>query len=241
MAGKKSPPSPKKPLKRTAQSAEIAFQTLRKAILTGEFKEGDVVREVRLVREWGIGRTPLREAIRRAAEFGYLVLRPNHAPVVRQLSAEDIIQIYALRAVLECFALESAWDKLKESDIKNLRRLAEAARKAKDPDRRLHAQFAFDNALHLLWTGRSGNSWLVTILERLFIFRPNYQSKDVNMLTERPDVTENAFEDHLGILDALERKDLTAARRLLRQHIQHAGTVLAGLHQPTAAKKRQRR
>lgn len=228
MAGKK--PLPRKELKRTAQSAEVAFQTLRKAILTGEFKEGDKVREIRLVREWGVGRTPLREAIRRAAEAGYLVLRPNHAPVVRKLSAEDILQIYSVREVLECFALESAWGRFSAADLKELERLESAARKAKDPERRLHAQFAFDNALHRFWSEKSGNAWLVSILDRLFIFRPNYQSREINVMTERPNVIEAAFVDHQKILEALQKGDLVSARKALRRHIRHAGVVLAGLH-----------
>jgi len=229
----KSSPSGKAPrtVKRSAQSAEIAFQKLRKAILSGEFKEGDRVREIRLVRDWKIGRTPLREAIRRAAESGYLVLRPNHAPVVRKLTADDIRQIYALREILECFALECAWDKLREADVKNLRRLADTARKTKDLDRRRSAQFIFDSALHQLWTARSGNPWLITILERLFIFRPNYQTRDTNMLDERSDAVEQAFAEHESILVAIEKKNLKAARRVLRRHISHAGELLAALHE----------
>lgn len=237
MAQRTAPKKNSRPVKRTAQSAEIAFQKLRKAILTGEFKEGDKVREIRLVRDWKIGRTPLREAIRRAAESGYLVLRPNHAPVVRKLSAEDITQIYAIREVLECFALECAWDQFREVDFKNLRRLARAVRQAKDSDSRQHAQFVFDNALHQLWTTKSGNPWLSTILDRLFIFRPNYQSRDVNMLGERPDVIEEAFADHESILTALEEKKFNTAKRALRRHIRHAGVVLAGFHQPQRQKK----
>lgn len=228
MAGKKAPS--RKPVKRKAQSAEIAFQMLRKAILTGEFKEGDRVREVRLVREWGIGRTPLREAIRRAAEAGYLVLRPNFAPVVRKLSAEDIAQIYALREVLECFALEQAWDHLRSEDLKSLKSLQATADKARDMEGRVHAQFVFDDALHRLWAGRSRNPWLAAILDRLFIFRPNYQSRDFSVLTERPEVTEGAFAEHKQILAALQRRDLPTARRALRRHIRQASVVLASLH-----------
>lgn len=219
-------------VKRTAQLAEIAFQKLRKAILAGEFQEGDVVREVRLVREWKIGRTPLREAIRRAAESGYLVLRPNHAPVVRRLSAEDILQIYALRGVLEVFALECAWDKLRAGDLARIRRLAAAAGRAKAPDRRLAAQFAFDHALHLLWIEGCGNPWLASILDRLILFRPNYQSREVSMLTGQPDVVEGAFAEHEAILEALTRRDLPSARRALGRHIEKAGRVLAALHRP---------
>jgi len=236
MAGERSVKN--SPVKRTAQSAEIAFQTLRKAILTGELKEGDKVREIRLARQWKIGRTPLREAIRRAAESGYLILRPNHAPIVRELSAADILQIYALRKVLECYALECAWNELRESDFESLRKLEGKVQTAKSGRSRLHAQFTFDNALHQLWVTKNGNPWLISIVERLLIFRPNYQSRDVNILAGRPDLTDAAFEDHQKILAALIQRDLPRALRALRRHISEAGTILAGLHPTGSAPKK---
>lgn len=228
MAGERAPKN--SPLKRPAQSAEIAFQKLRKAILAGELKEGDVVREIRLVREWKIGRTPLREAIRRAAEFGYMVLRPNHAPIVRKLTPADILQIYALREVLECFALESAWPRLKDCNFESLFKLVQKIEKTRKPEKRLEAQFLFDTQLHQLWVSQCNNPWLVSILDRLFIYRPNYRSNDTNVMADRLDLLEGAFEEHKKILLAISRGNLKEARRILRQHISHAGAILASIH-----------
>jgi hypothetical protein len=87
MANGKKAKSPR--LIRTAEQCERAFQMLRKSILTGEFKEGDPVREPRLARECKIRRTPFRQAVRQAAVFGCLTLRPKQAPSFRRLSAED--------------------------------------------------------------------------------------------------------------------------------------------------------
>lgn len=86
-------PKRKRIVKRTAHQEEDAFLRLRNAVLTGAFSEGAPLMEARLAREWGIGRTPFRQAVRRAAEFGYLTLRPNKPPIIRRLSADDIKNI----------------------------------------------------------------------------------------------------------------------------------------------------
>lgn len=219
-----------RPVKRTAHSAEIAFQRLRNAILSGECAEGTPLREIQLARKWGIGRTPLREAIRRAAECGYLILRPNQAPLVRKLTAADIVHIYEIREALECLALESAWDHFDTSDLIRLQKLEADVHVASDTDQRRNAQYIFDTELHEFWLSRCSNPWLSSILERLLIFRPNYQTKSVNMLIEYPEKIEAAFVHHQRILAGLTQRDLTAARRALRQHIRHASTLLAQLH-----------
>ncbi len=93
--------SPLRKLRRSGQTADQIFRRLIEAILSGEFPNGSVIREARLARDWKTGRTPLREAMRRAAESGFIVLRPNQAPIVRPLTADDIRDLYELREVLE--------------------------------------------------------------------------------------------------------------------------------------------
>lgn len=218
------PPTPP-PLKRTAQLAEAAFKRLQQAILSRELNQGDTVREQRLAREWNIGRTPMREAVRRAAEFGYLVLRPNQAPTVRQLSPDDIRQIYAIREMLECYALKEAKKHITDEDILKLRELADEAETATKG--RLAAQLIFDATLHETWTSRCGNNWLVEAIDRLLIYRPNL----ANLLATRSALAEQAFEEHKAILIALEARNFTKAIRMLGVHIKNSGIVLAHITQ----------
>ena len=71
---------PQRRTKRTADTAEQVFQRLVEAILTGELEGGAVVPEAKLARQWHVSRTPLREAVRRVAEAGLLILRPTKPP-----------------------------------------------------------------------------------------------------------------------------------------------------------------
>lgn len=202
-------------LKRPGQTADQIFQRLIEAILSGELPSGSVVRESRLARTWRISRTPLREAMRRAAENGFIILRPNQAPILRRLTAHDIRDLYDLRRVLELHALELAWAHLRAGDLAALRALATQAKPAgaRDWPKRC---LKFDLALHGLWMRRCGNSWLVASLEWHYRFLRIFQ----RWIGQSPVSLATAYTQHLGILEALETDDKALALARLRQHIQ---------------------
>jgi DNA-binding GntR family transcriptional regulator len=218
-------PSNSRSTKRAADLSGIAFQRLRQAILTGELKEGERVRESRLAVEWGIGVTPLREAVRRMAEIGHLILQPNHAPVVRTLRGADILEIYALREVLECFAVRRSWDAICKADLKPLRDLVKKADAAKVRSRRIQAQLALDSKLHELWISNENGPWAASILERLLAFQPNL----AKVLINHTKFADEAFGEHREILEALQNRDLELTLDRLGRHIRRSGTVLAEL------------
>ncbi len=227
----------KKPqLKRTAIKPDIAFERLQRAILIGELKQGEVVREKRLAAEWGISRTPMRQAVQRAAEAGYLVLKPNRSATVRQFTLDDIRQIYDLRELLECYALELAWPNFRKADFARLRKLQKVILPLKDMQKRLDAQFTFDRELHGLWISKSDNPWLIAALERLLIYRPNLSE----LLKRYPQVPEKAFQDHTQIIQAMEEGDLKRTKTLLKRHIRKSGEMIYKffiLHEKAKAEK----
>ena len=225
-------PMPQKPKKnkRAADLSGIAFQRLRQAILTGELKGGDRVRESRLAAEWNIGVTPLREAVRQMAAIGYFILEPNHAPVVRKLSGADIREIYAIREVLECFALRRSWETISKDDLKRVRGLAEKANLTKTKNSRLRVRFSLDTELHQLWISPENNPWLASILERLITYRPNL----IKVLIAHATFVDEAFDEHQQILAALEKGDIDLAVERLSYHIRKSGSVLAELTERAA-------
>ncbi len=213
--------------KRTADLAEVAFRRLQQAILTGELAEGDRVRESRLAADWDIGITPLREAVRRMAAMGYVVLKPNHAPTVRKIDAEDIRQIYEIRETLECLALKKVWNSLPATDLAVLHQAVARVDASKTKPARLQAQFALDTLLHGLWSAPVDNPWLAGTLERVFIYRPNLMS----VMANRAHFVEESFEQHKEILQAIETRQQKKALLLLAQHVRRSGYILAKVSQ----------
>ena len=221
-----------KPQKRTGDLAEQAFERLREAILTGELKEGERVREARLAAEWKMGVTPIKAAVRRLAGMGYLVLRPNHAPIVRKLEVSDIEEIYELREMLECHALRKKAADIAKSDLTALRQMVNKVEATTSPASRLRAQFALDTKLHELWISGPTHPWLAASLEGLLIYRPNL----IHVLKAHPALVERAFEDHKRILKALEKGNIENAVLLLSEHIKKSGLALVALGKPAGSR-----
>ncbi len=220
-------------LLRPGDTAGRIFDDLIAGILDGRFQPGAVLREARLALEWGVSRTPLREAIRRAAEAGFIVLRPNRAPVVRILDRTDVDGLYDLRGLLECHALELAWPRLDQAEILRLVAAAAALDGGSGATWRQKC-LTLDRDLHSLWVDRCGNSWLRADLAKHHDFLRIFQrwvGRDDAALAQ-------ALDEHATILTALAAGDRRAARSALAAHIAHsAAAVTAALARqpPTSA------
>jgi DNA-binding GntR family transcriptional regulator len=208
--------------KRQATTSVDAFERLIEAILSGQIGTGSSLREAKLAREWGISRTPLREAVRRAAEAGFLVLRPNQAPLVRHLTANDIRDLYELRELLELHSLRLAWGRIAPSAITKVEALAQAATPGKSRQWTQRC-LVFDIALHRLWMDACGNGWLRHDLERLYQFLRIVQ----NLMSTDSEAMTKAYAEHMAILEALAAQDQAATTRALRLHIQHARAAVS--------------
>lgn len=76
-------------------------EALREAILDGELSSGTRLREEELAQEFGVSRTPIREALKQLGSEGLLELSPHQGAIVTRLTVEDILAIYVVREVLE--------------------------------------------------------------------------------------------------------------------------------------------
>lgn len=214
-------PSNSRKLKRLGLGAEKAFQLLIEAILNGKFNGGDTLREVRLARQWKVGRTPLREAMRRAAESGFVVLRTNRAPIVRILSMEDINNLYELRELLELYAFDMAWKHLTSENISGLEELARQSVPFSSKGWQKQC-LRFDAAMHELWTSLCGNKWLADDLHRhyrlvrVFI---GWSGRNEELLVA-------AYHEHLQIFNAIKSQNKQLTGELLRSHIRHAAELV---------------
>ena len=83
-----------------------AFQLLRKQILSGELSSGDELPEKRLAEEYGISRTPIREALRKLAAEGLVTISDAKIAVVASFTEEDGLQHLEIRELLEVYNLE---------------------------------------------------------------------------------------------------------------------------------------
>jgi DNA-binding GntR family transcriptional regulator len=202
--------------KRAADLAEQAFGRLVQAILAGELENGMPLREAALARTWNVSRTPLREAVRRAAAAGLLILRPNQAPLVRPLGVADVQSLYDVRELLEIHALELAWPSLTSPACDKL--LAMAQRAAPGQRNWRERCLRFDLALHRSWSESCGNAWLRADLERYYQFLQIFQ----RWIGRDPEALKKGYHDHIAILQAIRDRRRATACESLRKHIRES-------------------
>lgn len=101
----------------SGQSFVAVHARLRAAILDGEVGEGAITSQATLAERFGVGRTPLREALRMLQREGLIISEPNHRVRVAGLSADDVEELYIMRIALETIAIRLTVPMLTATDI----------------------------------------------------------------------------------------------------------------------------
>lgn len=209
-------PTPRKRKKTPKPSSfgEVAYSRLKQAIQDGVFKPGEPIRESRVADWLKVSRTPVRDAIRRLQSEGLLSYRLHDGVVVATLDRQDVINLYAVREVLEGAAAGMAARHASEVEIGALRAILRAAGNTKDPVLIAEQNFRFHALIHQ--TAR--NPYLIrtinTFRESLALLGP-----PTTVVPGRPKAVDKA---HAEIFAAIEKHDAKAAEDAMRAHIRSA-------------------
>ena len=145
---------------------EIVCEVLRDAIRSGILKPGEWLKENDLADELLVSRTPVREAIRKLEQEGYVVTVPRRGAYVASVSIRDINEIFEIRAALEALACELAAERITEDEQERLERLLVAIGRAieeHDMERIVRTDIEF----HELLYQAARNERLLTIIGNL--------------------------------------------------------------------------
>ncbi len=194
-----------------------AFQRIQTAIVKGDIPPGARISEQYLSTTFGIGRGPLREAIRRL-EGRRLVVRIPHAGVrVVSLSYAELIELYHVREALEGMACRQAAANMTESEIAGLREvLAEHEQHSGLKANESYYQQEGDLDIHYLIIQGSKNHTLSDMLcGDLYHLVRMYRYR----FSTTPKRPQQAFAEHHRIIEAIADRDGELAEMLMRRHI----------------------
>ena len=198
-----------------ARLEDNLYTTLKGAILDGSFSVDAPMREVALSEQYGVSRTPVREALNRLLHDS-LLERRGRGLYVRSVPLEDVLQIYELRILLEGEAAAQAAESRRQSDLIALDLLVERDKALVDPsdEERTRTNLEFHEAV---WTA-TNNRILTDILERL---RTHLIHAPMSTLST-PGRWDEAIEEHQSLVDALRARDVEAARTIAQDHMRTA-------------------
>jgi DNA-binding GntR family transcriptional regulator len=196
-----------------ASFADRAYYAIRELIVTLELPPGAVVREPELTERLGIGRTPVREALRRLAQERLVEVFPRRGMFVTEVDARDLARLCEVRLALEPEAARLAAERATQADLAELRAvLAELDGRRKRDSRAL---IDLDERIHRAIYHASHNPYLAETLEEYFA----HALRIWMVALERTDIAA-AVGGHHAVLEAVVRGDGARAARLMREHVE---------------------
>jgi DNA-binding GntR family transcriptional regulator len=199
-------------------------ERLRARIFAHELAPGDWIDEQALAAEYGISRTPMREALKVLASEGLVELKPRRGCYVTQLSEQDLDEVFPVMAVLEGKVAEEAARRITSADFSKLEAIhaeLETHAAANDADRFFEANQRFHAALQTL----AGNRYLAQLID---------DARKVIKLTRRDSLRlegrlKQSLAEHCDILEALRRRDPEQAGRAMHAHLLSGRAAIAKL------------
>lgn len=213
-----------------ARAAEAASATLRAAILGGELPPGARLGEVELAEQLGVSRTPVREALRRLAADGLVEVLPHRGARVVQWSAEDLEEIYELRALLESHGAARAATRVHPEELPGLAALcADMERCARrGPARDLDRLATLNAEFHQRILVASGSARLAGLMSSVVQVPLVLRTFD----RYSPEALERSLGHHRELVAALAAGDAEWARSVMRSHVLAARAVLLDRERP---------
>jgi DNA-binding GntR family transcriptional regulator len=203
---------------------EQVAERLRTRIFAHELQPGSWIDEQALALEYGISRTPLREALKVLAAEGLVVLKPRRGCYVTELSEQDIDEVFPVMALLEGRVAEEAARRITSADFSRLEAIhAELEKHAavNNADRFFEANQRFHTALQDI----AGNRYLAQLID---------DARKVIKLTRRDSLRlegrlKQSLAEHREILEALRGKDADRARQSMHDHLLSGRAALGRL------------
>lgn len=216
----KTSPTPK------SRASDQVENELRQLILTLELEPGLGVSEATLMKRFGWGRTPLREAFQRLSEQGLLQIIPQHGAVVAPLNLFDFVELMDAMSLVIGSAASLACKRLTESELDQLDELiaqGEVATSAGDFERLT----ALDYEFHSVLAQATGNRYL-----RNYLCHLHQIARRFNFAAwKRERNATPSLDEHRRLAAIFRARDMVSAKAAMLQHIEGARHRVIGTMQ----------
>jgi DNA-binding GntR family transcriptional regulator len=198
------------PLARRALYEDVA-ERLRAQIFSRQLEPGSWIDEMKLAAEYGISRTPLREALKVLAAEGLVAMKPRRGAYVAEMSRDDVTQIYHLLSLLESDAASDVARGASDAQIAHLQQLHERLERQV---RQRDAFFRTNEAFHFALLDIAGNRWrkqIVADLRKVMKLNRHHSLFKQGRLSD-------SLAEHRVLMAALTAREPAKAARLMREH-----------------------
>ena len=197
---------------------EEVAERLRQRIFRRELEPGSWIDELKLAEEFGISRTPLREALKVLATEGLITMKVRRGAYVTEVSEQDLAEVYHLLALLESDAAAAVAEQATDAELKELRDLhAQLESAASGADASRERFFEINERFHLRLLDLARNRWRVQMVADLRkVMKLNRQ----HSLLKTGRVQESLGE-HAALVEAISARQPDVAAQRMREHFRN--------------------
>src|SRR5690625_3817462 len=193
-------------IRRTIMREEV-YDILRDWIMMGELEPGEKLRDQELSELLGISRTPVREALLKLEDDGFVVTKANRWTLVSPIDLKDAESIFPIVKTLESLAIKEGFERITNQDIETLERTNEEFKIEMEKENILET-FQVDNKFHDKIVQSSNNYELSNILTNL---RVKIRRLEIHFFCN----SEESYIEHQKIIQALKEKDLASTLKAI--------------------------
>jgi GntR family transcriptional regulator, rspAB operon transcriptional repressor len=192
------------------------FHTIKRMILSGQLKGGERIPEMGIADDFGVSRTPIREALRKLEEYGLITIKPRKYAEVLKMDREEVLDLTMVRVELERLAIRLFVERSGADDLAMINKLASEC-EALVGQADIAGFYEKDSLFHLEIAKRAKNQFLYDSLVKLDA------KVQLSRLVKPLNKTEiqSAIKEHHAILKALTSKKTGEAEKCMEQHIQN--------------------
>jgi DNA-binding GntR family transcriptional regulator len=194
----------------SVQASTEQYELLRRRLVVGDFPPGTLLQETGIAAENGVSRTPVRDALSRLEQDGFLRRAPRGYRV-RERTPEEVVDVYTVRIALEAQAAELAAERRTIFDLRSLSETQTEAEQASDTQRLTELSSIFHEQVAVA----SHNIMLQDTLGRLHRLMAMYGSHAV----KQPENQELNNQEHAALFKAIADHDADRARRVATAHL----------------------
>ncbi|MGH2374174.1 MAG: GntR family transcriptional regulator [bacterium] len=200
---------------------ERAAEYLRLSIVQGKLLPGQKIPQDEIGENLGISRMPVREALRKLEAEGFVRLLPNRGAIVRELSVQDIREVYQIRIELEGLAARLAAPRVFPEQLERLRRLMALMSRTVEQDD-IQRLLELNKDFHHTCYESADNARLLRMIQDLRNYSLRYRVFHAHI----PHRLRDSLHEHQAILRAFEARDGALAERNTKHNMQRTADIL---------------
>ena len=196
--------------------SERVYNAILEQLINHRIKPGEKLREEDIASVLHVSRTPVREALRRLAGDGLVDFLPRRGAYAKEITPEDITELYEIRRCLEVYAARCAMGNIPEKRIQRINLLIKNCHNAMGIDF-IEAELQLDREIHKTINTCCGNNRLKGMLEKL-----DHLARFMRILHfNREELARENFAEHENIWKAIIAKDKKRMVTLLEEHLEN--------------------